>query len=161
MDFGIHPDLQILTSSMMDAAEKGILALAIDIYNGASKQRHMVWAGNPVDSFTFSYSKRPDLVNVDADKIMLWVKKDNKTLENYIHQYTYAGNYLDRKEAIDFAAKKLDDPKAAGLIKTALTDKYHVLRNLAISKADLKKEAIKSDFETLLLNLAKSTACPP
>ncbi|MEO6612205.1 MAG: M1 family aminopeptidase [Chitinophagaceae bacterium] len=132
------------------------LPLAIDMYNGASKIRYNVWANNAVDTFTFSYSKRPDLVNVDADKVMLWTKKDNKTLDNYIHQYKYAGNYMDRREAIDFASKKLDDPKAVELLKTALTDKYQGLRNLAISKADLKKDAVKNSFEPVLANLAKT-----
>jgi len=132
------------------------LPLAIDVYDGANKKRYIVWVKNGVDTFTISYAKRPDLVNVDGDKVMLWVKKDNKTLDNYIHQYTHAGNYLDRREAIDFASKKLDDPKAVELIKTALTDKYHGLRNFAISKADLKKETVKTGFESVLLNLAKS-----
>jgi len=132
------------------------LPLAIDVYDGANKKRYIVWVKNGVDTFTISYAKRPDLVNVDGDKVMLWVKKDNKTLDNYIHQYTHAGNYLDRREAIDFASKKLDDPKAVELIKTALTDKYHGLRNFAISKADLKKEAVKTGFESVFLNLAKS-----
>jgi len=132
------------------------LPLAIDVYDGANKKRYIVWVKNGVDIFTISYAKRPDLVNVDGDKVILWVKKDNKTLDNYIHQYTHAGNYLDRREAIDFASKKLDDPKAVELIKTALTDKYHGLRNFAISKADLKKETVKTGFESVLLNLAKS-----
>ncbi|MEI2739449.1 MAG: M1 family metallopeptidase [Chitinophagaceae bacterium] len=132
------------------------LPLAIDIYDGANKVRYTVWAKNAVDTFTFNYTKRPDLINVDADKITLWTKKDNKTLDNYIHQYKYAGNYVDRREAIDFASKKLDDPKAVELVKTALTDKYQGLRNFAISKADLRKEAVKTSFEPVLLNLAKS-----
>lgn len=132
------------------------LPLAVDIYDGANKVRYNVWAKNAVDTFTFDYTKRPDLINVDADKITLWTKKDNKTLDNYIHQYKYAGNYVDRREAIDFASKKLDDPKAVELIKTALTDKYQGLRNFAISKADLRKELVKTSFEPVLLNLIKS-----
>jgi aminopeptidase N len=132
------------------------LPLAVDIYNGTEKVRHTIWANNAVDSFTFNYSKKPDLVNVDADKVTLWTKKDNKTLDNYIHQYKYAGNYLDRREAIEFAAKKLDDAKAVELIKTALTDKYSGLRGLAISKADLRKEAIKKSFEPILATIIKT-----
>ncbi len=132
------------------------LPLAIDVYEGQNKVRHNVWSNNAVDTFTFNYSKRPDLVNVDATKTTLWTKKDNKTLDNYIHQYKYAGNYVDRKEAIDFASKKLDDPKAVELVKTALTDKYEGLRNFAIGKADLRKETVKASFEPILLNLAKT-----
>lgn len=132
------------------------LPLAIDIYNGAEKVRHTILAANAIDSFTFNYTKRPDLVNVDAEKVTLWTKKDNKTLDNYIHQYKYAGNYVDRREAIDFASKKLDDPKAAELLKTALTDKYFGLRNFAISKTDLRKADVKNNFEPILANLAKT-----
>jgi aminopeptidase N len=132
------------------------LPLAIDVYNGANKIRYNVWTGNAVDTFTFSYTQKPDLINVDADKIMLWSKKDNKTPDNYIHQYKYAGNYVDRREAIDFAGKKTDDPKAIEILRTALLDKYAGLRGLAISKIDLKKEAIKTSFEPLLEHLVKN-----
>ena len=38
----------------------------------------------------FNYTQKPDLINVDADKVMLWVKTDNKTAENYVHQIKYA-----------------------------------------------------------------------
>ena len=131
------------------------LPIAIDIYNGAQKVRHNVWINNAADTFSFSYTKRPDLINVDGDKVMLWVKKDNKTLENFIHQYTHAGNYVDRREAIDFASKKLDDPKAVELIKTALTDRYHGLRSFAISKADLRKETVRNGFEPVFNEVAQ------
>lgn len=132
------------------------LPLDVDIYNGASKVRHTIWSKNAVDSFSFPYTKRPDLVNVDADKITLWIKKDNKTLDNFIHQYKYAGNYLDRREAIDFAARKQDDPKAVELLKTALTDKYHGLRNHAITMLNLGKTNVRTAVEPVLLQLAKS-----
>jgi aminopeptidase N len=132
------------------------LPLDVDIYNGAEKVRRTVWSKNAVDSFTFNYSKRPDLVNVDADKITLWTKKDNKTLDNYIHQYKYAGNYMDRREAIDFASKKQDDPKAVELLKTALTDKYFGLRNHAIGLLNLGKANVRTAMEPVLLNLAKN-----
>lgn len=132
------------------------LPIAIDIYNGAGKTRHNVWVNNVTDTFTFTYSKRPDLINVDGDKVMLWVKKDNKTLDNYIHQYTYAGNFVDRREAIDFASKKPDDLKAVELIKKALNDPYYGLRIFAISKADLRKDAVRNGFENALANLAQN-----
>lgn len=132
------------------------LPIAIDVYNGAAKTRYNVWSKNAADTFTFTYKTRPDLINVDADKVMLWVKKDAKTLENYIHQYTYAGNYVDRREAIEFAAKNQADPKAAALLKTALTDKYKGLRAFTISKLDLKKENIKNSVEPVLADIAKN-----
>ncbi len=112
--------------------------IAIDIYNGASKKRHTVWVENKTDSFSFSYSQKPDLINVDADKIMLWAKTDNKTAENFVHQMKYAPNFLDRKEAIDFFAKK-----GMTELKDGLTDKYAPLRRSSISK--LEKSKISDD----------------
>ena len=96
------------------------MPIAIDIYNGTKKVRHNVWIEEQGTDFYFQLSIKPDLVNVDADKILLCEKKDNKTLENYIHQYKYAGNYLDRREAIDACAKMQDDPKALDLLKTGI-----------------------------------------
>jgi aminopeptidase N len=130
------------------------LPLAIDVYNGKEKVRYNVWAENRESVFTFNYSKHPDLVNVDADKITLWEKNDQKTLENYIHQYKYAGNYLDRREAIDVCAKNQDNPQALALLKLALKDKYSALRSYTMGKLDLKKTAVKNEMESTLAELA-------
>jgi len=132
------------------------LPIAIDVYNGAAKTRHRVWIENKTDTFTFDYNgSRPDLVNVDGEKVLLCEKKDNKTLDNYIHQYKYAGNYVDRREAIEFCSKNQDDPKAVDLMKTALKDKYYRLRGYALGKLDMKKEAIRTTFEPLIAAMAE------
>jgi len=112
------------------------LPIAVDVYTGASKKRHHVWIENKVDTFYFNYSQKPDLVNVDADKVMLWVKTDNKTNENFIHQYNYAPNYLDRKEALDHFAKKGMPELTKGL-----TDKFAPLRQSTILKLEASKMA--------------------
>ena len=136
------------------------LPVAIDVYNGKEKTRHNVWITHKADTFNFTYKKRPDLINVDAEKIMLWEKKDDKTVDNFIHQYTYAGNYVDRKEAIDFCAKEQDDPKALALLKTALKDRYYALRTYTIGELDIKKATVKKEVEPLLADLAKNDAKP-
>jgi len=132
------------------------LPIAIDIYEGSVRKRYDVWVKNETDTFTFNFDKHPDLVNVDADKAMLWEKKDNKSIDNYIYQYKYAGNYVDRREAIMACAKKQDDPAAFALLKTALNDKYYGLRNLAINQLNLQNGAVKKEVEPLLAAIAKT-----
>jgi aminopeptidase N len=133
-----------------------ILPIAIDIYNGAEKVRHNIWIKDKEATFSFPYDKRPDLVNVDGKKTLLAEKKDNKTLENFIHQYKYAGTYLDRREAIDFASKNQENPKAQELMLLALKDKYFGLRAYAISKLDLKNnETVKKQAEPILAEIAQ------
>ncbi len=136
------------------------LPIAIDVYTGKDKVRQKVWIENKVDTFVFAYKKRPDLINVDAEKVMLWEKKDDKTLENYIHQYSFAGSYVDRKEAIDYCVKNQDNPKALALLKTAMKDKYAPLRSYTIGEFDIKKNTVKTEIEPLLADIAKNDTKP-
>src|SRR5436190_420423 len=163
-----HPNLDIVYS-YDDAAKKVQvivnqtqgdkvfkLPVAIDIYNGANKTRYKVWAQNKADTFSFAAASKPDLVNFDGDKILLCTKKENKTLDEYMHQYKYAGSYLDRREAIDFASKHQDDAKAVGFLKATLKDKYEGLRSFTLSRIDMKKDMVRKEVETVLLDLAKN-----
>ncbi len=137
------------------------LPVAVDIYHGAKKLRNQIWVNKPVDTFYFASATKPDLVNFDGDKVMLMEKTDNsKTLDEYIHQYNYAGKYLDRREAIDYAGKKLDDPKAVALIKKAVKDPHFGLRNFALSKVDIRKDAIKKEMEAVIEDLARNDKHP-
>lgn len=137
------------------------LPVAIDVYNGASKTRYNMWAKNKADTFYFNAERKPDLVNFDGDKVLLCTKKENKTLDEYIHQYKYAGSYLDRREAIDFASKKQDDPKAVDFLKSTLKDKYEGLRNFTINRLDLKKDKVKQAVEPILADLARNDSKRP
>lgn len=147
--------VQVIVAQTQTSDKTFTLPIAIDIYNGAEKVRHEVWVKNKVDTFTFAFSKRPDLVNVDAKKTLLTEKKDNKTLDNFIHQYKYAGQYMDRREAIDYASRNQDNPKAQELMALALKDKFHGLRAFAIGKLDMKNETVKKLAEPVLAEIAQ------
>ncbi len=146
--------VQVIVNQTQETGKLFRLPVAIDVYEGAVKTRHRVWIEDKTDTFSFAYSKRPDLVNVDGDKVLLCEKKDNKTLDNFIHQYKYAGGYVDRREALDFCSKNQDDAKAVELLKTGLKDRYYRLRNFTLSQLDLKKDAVRAGFEPLIAGLA-------
>lgn len=135
-----HPKLKIdytyddaagKATVMMEQTQKGdkafILPFAIDIYIGANKTRYNVWMNNKKDTFTFNYTTRPDLINVDGDKILLCEKTDNKTANNFIAQIKYAPLYMDRREALEYFAKNHMKEMAIGL-----TDKFYSLRSLSL-----------------------------
>ncbi|MES1219472.1 MAG: M1 family metallopeptidase, partial [Bacteroidota bacterium] len=132
------------------------LPVAVDVYNGANKKRYSVWVQDKIDTFYFDAATKPDLVNFDGDKVLLAEKKENKTLDEYIHQYKYAGKYLDRREAIEFATLNQEDPKAIAFLKTALKDKFDALRRFTIAGLDWKKEEIKKEMEPIIVDLAKN-----
>jgi aminopeptidase N len=150
-----HPKLKI-DYSYDDAAGKAMvtveqtqktgkifkLPIAVDVYTGAEKKRYNVVLNNKIDTLYFNYTKKPDLINVDADKLTLCEKTDNKTEENFAAQFKNAKNYIDRKEAIDFFAKKSMPELAKGL-----QDKYGGLKVLTIQK--LAMSPYKNDVNVL------------
>lgn len=147
--------VQVIVKQTQAADNLFQLPVAIDVYNGSKKTRHNVWVKNQLDTFAFASVTKPDLVNFDSDKILIAERTENKTLDNYIHQYKYAGNYVDRREAIDAAAKIQEQSRAVELLTMALNDKYAGLRQYAISKLDLNKEGIKAYAEPILATLAQ------
>ena len=131
--------------------------IAVDVYQGAEKKRYNVWVEQASDTLSFPTDSKPDLINVDGDKILLCEKTDHKTLDNFIFQYHNAGLYLDRREAIAYAAgKQNEDPKALDLLKTATADKYHGIRIYAIRKLNISNDTVKNAVEPLLVNLANN-----
>lgn len=130
------------------------LPFAIDIWHGHEKVRHQVWMENKTDTFNFIVKSKPDQINVDADKILLADKKDNKTLAEFIHQFKHAGNYLDRREAVAFAGNNSKDPAAVQLLVDALNDPYFRIRSLAITNLGKVKpdDAIISKIEAIVKN---------
>lgn len=121
-----------------------ILPMAIDIYAEGKMIRHPVWMLDKTDSFTFASASKPDLVNVDGDKILLAKKTENKPLDEYIFQYFHAPLYLDRYEALEAAAKNQDNPAAQSVLIAALTDKFSGLRLRAIGILNSNKEDIRN-----------------
>ena len=127
------------------------LPIAIDIYTAGKAERKSVWIENRMDSFSFPYSTKPELINVDADKILLAEKTDNKTEADFTAQWKYAKNYLDRREALDFFAKKTMPEIAKGL-----NDKFAGLRQYTLQK--LATTPYKNDAIVLetIENIAKT-----
>ncbi len=127
----------------------------IDIYSGKDKSRHQVWLENAVDTFRFNVTTMPDLINFDGEKILLCEKEENKTLNAYVHQYNFAGTYVDRLEAIKFLSEKIEEAKAVSIMKKALKDPYSGIREIALGSIDIKTEKNQKEFETAFLEMSK------
>jgi aminopeptidase N len=132
------------------------LPMAVDIYAGGTKTRHKVWMNNKTDSLTFKLTTRPDLVNVDADKILLVKKNDKKTLDEYVFQYFNAPQYLDRFEAIDAAADKQTEKGAQKVLIAALKDKYYGLRIKTIKALNMTNDDVRNAAQPILASLVQT-----
>jgi aminopeptidase N len=129
------------------------LPIAIDVYSkGTTKTRYKVWVENKIDTFYFPSDKKPSLINVDADKILLVKKTDNKSADEFIQQYQYADKYLDRKEALQYFADNKINELAYGL-----NDKYYGLQLFTLDKMDMAKSYTAPAVLSVIEDLAKKS----
>ncbi|MDY7394032.1 M1 family metallopeptidase [Aureibaculum sp. 2210JD6-5] len=128
--------------------------LDIDVYENGVAERYKINVKNKEEKFTIKYKTKPQLINIDADKILLAEIKDEKPIDNYIYQYNNKkANFLDRRNAIEILAADQDNKEAYKTLMNALNDKYYGLRILALDKIDVSKD--KSTLK-IIENLATS-----
>jgi aminopeptidase N len=132
------------------------LPMAIDIYAGGKKERHKVWMNSKADTLTFKVATKPDLVNVDGDKILLAKKTDNKSIDEFVYQYFNAPLYMDRFEAIEAAAANQKEKPNQKILIAALKDKYYGLRIKAIKALSLTNEDVRNAAQPVLASLAQT-----
>jgi len=132
------------------------LPMAVDLYYGGKKERKQIWMRAKSDTLTFKLSAKPDLINVDADKIILAKKTDHKTMDELAFQYQHAPLYMDRLEAIEAAIANPTGPLAQKTLLAALTDKYYGLRLKTLNAMDPKNTAFNNAAAETILKLAKT-----
>ena len=132
------------------------LPMKIDLYVNGKKETRNYWMSNKTDSVSFQLAAQPNLVNVDADKVLLVKKEDNKSIQEFAFQYKNAPLYVDRNEALDFAAKNLKEKVAQDILLAALKDPYFEIREAAIQMIDLTDAELSKLALPILLNLAKT-----
>lgn len=165
---GGHPILEVkydykdgnaiidVKQTQAESVQTFTLPLKIAIYAGGQKVVKDIVINNRSQSFSFPTSAKPDLIDLDTDKILVGAVKDNKTLANYIYQYNNAPSYANRIKAVEFALTKNKEPEAQQLLLAALKDKDDAIRATAAKGFNLKEEKIKAMVAPTLLGLAKS-----
>lgn len=133
------------------------IPLTIDIYANGIATRKNVWITHASETFIFNVNSKPELVNVDAEKMLLCTKKDNHTTAEWIYQYKHAPLFLDRYEAVQKLSKKYDANSDTGaLVVDALKDKHWFIRSLAVKNIETLAKAKKEEVKSALISLAKN-----
>ena len=130
------------------------LPIYIDIYVGGKPRRELVWVENVENTFEFNASSQPNLVNIDAKKVLLAKKTDKKSLEQSVYQLNHAGLWLDKKEAIEKCGKSSNTAAVEAIIN-ALSQPFWNIKTMAMSKikkaAQAKPEVVKNKLKTLAI----------
>ncbi|AHJ98357.1 M1 family metallopeptidase [Hymenobacter swuensis] len=120
------------------------LPMAVDVYVNGKAQRHQVVMTQATETFRFPAASKPTLVNVDAEKVLLWQKTDNKPFAEFAYQFKNGPRYVDRREAVAAAtALPPTDAAARQLLLSALNDKHTGLRMAALAGLKLDDKAVQ------------------
>jgi aminopeptidase N len=162
-----HPDIEIsydyntlrktVTVNVFQLQlEKFKFPFAIDVFEESKITRHHVFVDSNDASFTFPYTKQPNLIQVNADGALLCEINENKVLSDYVFQLKNADNYGHRREAFLEVAKKQDDKIAFNAVVDALDDAAYELRILALQKIDLINKFSKKDAIRKIMQMANT-----
>lgn len=127
---------------------------AIDIFEGVKRTRHHVFVDGNDASFTFPYTKQPNLIQLNADNILICNLNENKVLSDYIFQLKNADNYAHRREALLQVTPKQEDKIAFNAVVGALSDASYKIRILALQQIDLINKFSKKDAIRKIMQMA-------
>jgi aminopeptidase N len=130
--------------------------LAIDIFENGKRKRHKVFVEGKDASFSFPYSTQPNLIQVNADGVLLCDISENKILKEYIFQLKNADNYEHRREALLEVAKKQEDKDAFAAMVNALDDESFKIKILALQQIDLINKFTKKDAIQKIMKMANN-----
>ncbi|MGI8892154.1 MAG: M1 family aminopeptidase [Bacteroidia bacterium] len=133
------------------------LPVTVDIYSNGQKERHNIVIDQQQQTFNFPVSNKPSLINFDAEKMLLAVKTENKSIEEYVFQFNNAKLYLDRLEALQEIGNKYEaGSPAAETVMKALNDPFWHIRQSAIKYSEVLAKKADVSLKNVLLNMASN-----
>lgn len=136
--------------------------LAVDLYENGKPVRKNIWVNaKDKNDFTFMVSKNPELVNINADGVLLAEFTETKTADQYFMQYVGSKDFLSRYKAVENAAdSKAANSSSLKTLVAALKDSNFRIRIKALSGLDLSKpdqaKAAASEVEKMASNDPKT-----
>ncbi len=130
------------------------IPMVIDIYAEGKVERKKIIFEKLEQQFEFNTNAKPDLINVDAEKMLICTKKDLHSKEEWIFQYKNAPLYLDRMEALTGLDSYLSEENIQSVFISALTDKNYAIRITALSKIHNFSSANKTKLYNQVAQMA-------
>ncbi|MBU6121406.1 M1 family aminopeptidase [Hymenobacter siberiensis] len=152
--------MQSVTVKQTQPGQTFRLPFTIDYYVGGKVLHQPVTMTEASQTFTMALPAKPELVNVDANKKTLWLKTDNKSAAEYAFQYAHAPLFVDRREAIDAAAKDQTIAANRATLLAALNDKFYNNRLAAVEALKLDDKAMAKAAAPALRKLAATEKEP-
>jgi aminopeptidase N len=136
--------------------------LAIDVYDNGKPKRYNVWVNAEAkNTFNFDVSKNADLVNINADGVLLADITDTKTPEQYLMQFMGSKEFKSKYNALNGIKDQVGkNPAVTKLLAAAIKDPFFRTRIKALQLVDLSNaeqlKAMGSEVERLAVNDPKT-----
>ena len=122
------------------------LPLRIAVYEGGKVTYHTVRINQRIQEFRFAVTGKPDLIQLDPDRMLLSEFTDNKSEAEWVFQFLHAPRFLDRYEAL---SRLMDGEsnRLAEVIPAALRDSSWFIRAMGLESVDEKQAVVlKADI---------------
>lgn len=167
-----HPELSIRTS--YDEAKKQVviqmdqtqdtakwplykLPVDVDIYSNGETMRKRITLNKRTQTFYIPHPRKPDLVNVDAEKMLPARIREEKPLQEWLFQYEHAPLYMDKYRALQQMLDQSRHEEVQQALLEALTDETTwAIRLGAINLVRLLSEENKEKARHILTDLAEN-----
>lgn len=136
-----HKNVTVLVEQKQDTLTNGVfrLPIAIDMYSNGKVTRKKVVIEKANESFSFQSAQPIDLINVDADKVLLAVVTDMKPMEEYVYMLQHAPLFIDKQNAANGIIANMPDSITKDIttcIQYAINHEYYGVREIGLELID-------------------------
>jgi len=156
IDYDEAKKTSIINLSQKQDEEVYKLPLAVDVYVGGKVVRENITMTEREESFEIGVASKPDLVNVDAEKILLGEKKVKLNKDEYVHLLKNGTRYLDKYEALYGLQDHQNEEVVQDAMIATMDDPYWATRSRAAQNLDMSRDAIKTKALDRIKKMATS-----
>ncbi|MCY7352887.1 MAG: M1 family metallopeptidase [Cytophagaceae bacterium] len=136
------------------------LPTTLDVWVLGKRTTYDITLDKPRQVLEFPLSRRPDLVVLDAERVIPGTIEHTKPLKDWVFQYRNAEHYASRYEAITRLENNMTDSVARSIMMLALTDKFWKIRQVAAGNLTDYDGPQFVEIELMLQKLIKSDPAP-
>ncbi len=109
------------------------IPVEINVYTNGKPKMLTYWIKGPSDTIALAYELKPDWIDVDPSRLMLWDKRNLQSEDQWLAQAKFANNHLQKAEVMEYMGKNWKEkPAYRNFLDSMLNNKFYGNRKLAL-----------------------------
>lgn len=135
------------------------IPLFVDIYDSGRITRKKIVVKNQQETFTFTAFSKPDLVDVDGDKVLLGIIGDNKTNKELEYQFLKSYKYKTKQNALSRLFES-NYENVEIVMDKALSENFWYFRYLALKNFNRIKPELRPKYYIQIIDMVRQDKHP-